>query len=131
MTVWLAWAFDILTLFSTYLSPEQIAAQTIMRTVNMISFTIPIGFQISSCILIGKSIGEKNEHQAKLLFRIALTSSILFGALSILLLHRYQYAIFSLYTTDPTIVAALEETWHVFLFYLLLIQFQFVAAGAL
>ena len=50
MTVWLAWALEVLALFSTYLSPEQIAAQTIMRMVNMISCTVPIGFQISCCV---------------------------------------------------------------------------------
>lgn len=44
MTVWTSWAFDILTLMASYLGPTLTAAQTIMRTVNMLSFTIPIGF---------------------------------------------------------------------------------------
>ena len=48
-----------------------------------------------------------------------------------MLLHRYQYAIFALYTTSQPIVTTLEGTWNVFLLYLFLTQFQFVAAGAL
>lgn len=91
MTVWLAWAFDILTLFSTYLSQEMIAAQTIMRTVNMIAFVVPIAFQVACSILVGKSIGEKNVKHALRLVRISLISAVVGGSLVAWALYHYKY----------------------------------------
>jgi len=58
-------------------------------------------------------------------------SSIIFGTISIILLRSYKYEIFALYTENRSIIGTLESTWNAFLLFLLLIQFQFVAAGAL
>ena len=88
MAVWTAWAFDSLVLMSTWLSAEMTAAQTIMRTINMLSFTIPIAFQISCFILIGQSVGEANTTQIKRIYLTCLTLAVIFGGLSILFLHK-------------------------------------------
>ena len=58
MGVWSVWAFDILTLIASYLSIDIMSAQTIMKTLGLTLFMIPVGFSIATAMLIVKSIGE-------------------------------------------------------------------------
>jgi MATE family multidrug resistance protein len=51
-------AFDIFTLISSYLSPTVISAQTIMRTLGLMTFMIPVAISMSSGILLGQYIGS-------------------------------------------------------------------------
>jgi multidrug resistance protein, MATE family len=60
MGIWGWWAFDIFTLIASYLSVDEVSAQTIMRTLGLLTFMIPVGFSQASVILVGKSIGEAN-----------------------------------------------------------------------
>ena len=57
MGVWGWWAFDVFTLISSYLSVDIISAQTIMRTLGLLTFMIPVGFSVACGILVGRSIG--------------------------------------------------------------------------
>jgi len=100
MTVWTSWAFDILTLMASYLGPELTAAQTIMRTVNMLSFTIPIGFQIVCALLVGTSVGEGRQDYAISYYKISVTVSLICGIFTIIFLIMNKDWIISLYTTD-------------------------------
>ena len=45
MGVWGWWAFDIFTLIASYLGSEIIAAQTILRSIGLITFMLPVGIQ--------------------------------------------------------------------------------------
>ena len=53
MGVWGWWAFDIFTLIGSYLSVEIISGQTVMRSIGIFTFMVPIGFSIACAILVG------------------------------------------------------------------------------
>ena len=53
MGIWGWWAFDIFTLICSYLSVEVISAQTVMRSLGLLTFMIPVGVSMASAILIG------------------------------------------------------------------------------
>ena len=57
MGVWGWWAFDIFTLLASYLSAEVISAQTIMRSLGLLTFMIPVGFNKACSYYIGIFIG--------------------------------------------------------------------------
>ena len=59
MSVWGWWAFDIFTLMASYLSAEVTGAQTIMRSLGLISFMMPVGFATASFAFVGISVGKK------------------------------------------------------------------------
>ena len=71
MGVWGWWSFDIFTLMATYISAEAAGAQTIMRSIGLITFMMPVGFANGAAIVIGKSIGEENKTLAMQYYRIA------------------------------------------------------------
>ena len=53
MGIWGWWAFDIFTLMASYLSITAVGAQTILRSLGLLTFMIPVGFAAASAILVG------------------------------------------------------------------------------
>ena len=58
MICWGWWAFDVFTLIASYLTTEIISAQTIMRSVALLTYMIPVGFQKASMYLVGFYLGK-------------------------------------------------------------------------
>ena len=65
--IWSWWAFDVFTFISSYMSPEALAAQTILRNISLFFFMIPVGLSIPTAVLIGNNIGAMNIPAAKYL----------------------------------------------------------------
>lgn len=76
MGVWGWWAFDIFTLMASYLSIPAVSAQTIMRTLGLLTFMVPVGFSISCAILVGKAIGKGSEAEVKFYYGLSVQMSV-------------------------------------------------------
>ena len=72
MGVWGWWAFDIFTLIASYISMEVLSAQTVMRSVGILTLMVPYGFSIAAGILIGKQIGAGNKAAIKHYFTLSM-----------------------------------------------------------
>ncbi len=57
LSIWGWWAFDIFTLMATYIGATEAGAQTIMRSIGLMTFMMPAGFSGGCNIMVGKSIG--------------------------------------------------------------------------
>ena len=71
MSVWGWWAFDIFTLMASYLGPETTAAQTIMRSIGLLTFMFPVGFSSACGILVGNNVGAKKPKLAMQFYRVS------------------------------------------------------------
>jgi Na+-driven multidrug efflux pump len=69
MGVWGWWAFDIFTLMASYMNEDVIGAQTILRSVGLITYMLPLGIANSCSIMVGNAIGEGSEYKARLYYR--------------------------------------------------------------
>lgn len=69
--VWGWWSFDIFTLMATYIGPAAAGAQTIMRSIGLLTFMMPAGFSAGAAIMIGKSIGQERPNLAMQYYRVA------------------------------------------------------------
>ena len=58
MGVWGWWAFDLFTLMASYLGTDVVGAQTIMRSIGLLAFMMPIGFSTGAGIFINNVLGE-------------------------------------------------------------------------
>lgn len=76
MGVWMWWAFDIFTLVASYLSISEISAQAILRALGLMTFMIPVGFQLACSILVGKSIGEGSITAIKQYYKLCMIVSV-------------------------------------------------------
>jgi Na+-driven multidrug efflux pump len=76
MGVWGWWAFDAFTLISSYLSVDIISAQTIMRSLGLFTFMVPVGLSVTCGNLVGRSIGQGSEAAIKHYYKLCMIISI-------------------------------------------------------
>lgn len=69
MGVWGWWAFDIFTLIASYLAVTIVASQTILRSIGLITFMLPVGIASSCNTLVGNSVGEGRSDTAILYYK--------------------------------------------------------------
>ena len=81
MGIWGWWAFDIFTLMASYLAVQVVAAQTIMRSLGLLTFMIPVGVSSAAGLKVGHFIGKGNKAGIKYYFNICVWTSIGLGLL--------------------------------------------------
>lgn len=79
MGVWGWWAFDIFTLIASYLSTEVISAQTIMRSLGLLTFMVPVGLGKACQYYVGIFIGQGCERSINHYFNVCLLLSVIIG----------------------------------------------------
>ena len=103
MGVWGWWAFDIFTLIASYLSQEIISAQTIMRSLGLLTFMIPVGFAKACAYYVGIFIGKGQEQLIKHYYNVAMLLSIITGLLQILILWALREQVINMYTNRDVV----------------------------
>ena len=98
MSVWGWWAFDIFTLMATYLGGTVAAAQTIMRSIGLLTFMIPAGFAVACGILVGNSVGEKKPKLAMQFFRVSGASCIVITIIQIAIMYFTETGFHKMFT---------------------------------
>jgi MATE family multidrug resistance protein len=86
MGVWGWWAFDIFTLIASYMDTAVIAAQTILRTLGLITFMLPVGIMSASGTLIGNSVGAGRSDHALLYYRTSMKMGVALAFVQVLIL---------------------------------------------
>ncbi len=88
--VWSWWAFDIFTLIASYMSIEDLAAQTVLRNIGLLTFMIPVGLSVSAVILVGNMIGAKNIRGAVIYAKMISLSGVIWAVGSVLFINALQ-----------------------------------------
>ena len=60
------WSFEILALLSGWISPVDLAANSVILNVSLLLFNISYGISCSSTNLVGNSLGERKPVTAKI-----------------------------------------------------------------
>ena len=58
--IWAFIAFDMFSLIASYLSIAELAAQSILRNIGVLTYMVPFAIAQSSGILTGNMVGAKN-----------------------------------------------------------------------
>lgn len=80
MGCWSWWAFDVFTLIACYLPQEVASAQTIMRSLGLLTFMIPFGIGKAASFYIGKFIGTQDERAIMHYYNVSTFLAFLVGA---------------------------------------------------
>ena len=104
MGVWGWWAFDIFTLICSYLSVEVISAQTVMRSLGLLTFMIPVGIGVANGVLIGQNIGSADIRAIKHYHRLCIWMSAGLGLAQIAVLVPTRNFIIGVFTEEEDVV---------------------------
>ena len=72
MGIWGWWAFDLFTLIASYISPEVMAAQTLLRSLGIATLMVPIGLATSVGTLVGNMVGAAKPERARTYYQVGL-----------------------------------------------------------
>ena len=120
-----------MTIFAGWISPEDLAANTILFNIVYLLFQFPLGLSFSACNFIGNSLGEKKPNVSK---KYWIVSTILFMIMAlvfmtIMLIFRNQVPY--IYTSESK-VASIVSSLMVYLCLMLFFDFgQGVLSGAI
>lgn len=104
MGIWGWWAFEIFTLIASYLSEEVIAAQTIMRTLGLLTFMIPVGFSFAASIKVGHFIGSNNIAGIMYYFKMSMYLAIFVALFQIVLFVSAKKTVCLIFTTQDAVI---------------------------
>ena len=114
MGIWGWWAFDVFTLISSYLSVDIISAQTIMRTLGLLTFMIPVGFSVACGILVGRSIGQGSVAAISHYYKLCMNLSIVVALFQVVVLLIFEDLIIAVFTNIDRIIVHIQAAWLIF-----------------
>jgi multidrug resistance protein, MATE family len=131
MGIWGWWAFDIFTLIASYEGVNIVSLQTIMRSLGLMTFMIPVGFAVASGILIGKNIGTGSQMLIKHYYKYCMVFALLVALVQNIFLFALRDQIIGIFTQDETIKDTISSAWIVFNCFVIFDTTQGIAASAI
>lgn len=104
LTTWSEWlAFDVLTLSSSYLSEQHLAAQSVLMTIAVLMVHIPYPTSIAASTRFGNLIGLGDLVAARTAFNTFYIIFLGIGLLDVTLLTTLRHVIARSFTDDPVV----------------------------
>lgn len=103
-------AFEILTLASSYLGTEYLAAQSVLATIASLVFQLPFPFSIAASTRIANLIGATLPDAARTSVKVAFSLAVGVGVFNAVMLSGLKDHLPGLFTSDPTVAALVART---------------------
>ena len=117
MGIWGWWAFDIFTFMATYLGETEAAAQSILRSLGLLTFMLPVGYSTASGILIGNSIGASKPREAMTYYIVCMMLACLITVLQMSILWLAQDSFIGMFTNNAAIAEIMVYSWPVLILF--------------
>lgn len=96
-------AFEVLTLASSYLGTDALAAQSVLSTLGSITFQIPFPLSIASSTRVANLIGSTLVDSARTCAKVSFTLAAVVGILNVLLLSTLRFYLPRLFSSDEQV----------------------------
>ena len=113
MSVWGWWAFDVITFIASYLGAIVIASQTIMRSIGLITFMLPVGIMSACSTLTGNSVGEGRADKVTTYYRTSMILCFILAMLQVIFLVGFEDLIVLAFTDNTLIQEQMRLAWVV------------------
>lgn len=97
-------AFEILTLSSSWISAEHLAANTILQSLSVLTYQLPFPLSIAASTRVANLIGATLPEAAKVTARVTFIVGIVLGVFNMLMLSIFRNYIPLLYTNDDDVI---------------------------
>lgn len=97
-------AFEVLSVFSSWLGTSQLAAQSILNTSSSILFQVPFAVSVATATRIGNLIGAGTEQPARICSRVAMWFGLTIALVGAALLFSLRHRLGRLFSTDEEVV---------------------------
>ncbi|CDW78027.1 na+-driven multidrug efflux pump [Stylonychia lemnae] len=112
-SIWSWWAFDIFTLIASYMSVSELAAQTILRNIGLLTYMIPVGIAQASSITVGNNIGSKNIQTGMVYAKMCVLTSVIWAAGTVIFLNAMQGTVISVFSNSSEVNSILAKSFPI------------------
>ena len=131
MGVWGWWAFDIFTLIATYMDTAIIAAQTILRTLGLITFLLPVGIMSACGTLIGNSVGAGKADHAIIYYETSMKMGVALAIVQVLVLLLGKDLFVLLFTNQQAVGEQMMLAWPVLMVFVIFDTTQGISSSVI
>lgn len=131
MGMWGWWAFDIFTLVASYLSADALSAQTIMRSMGLLTFMVPVGFASGTALLLGNQIGKGCSMSLLHYYKVSTSVSFALGLAQVILLWALMEPIIHMFTSVEGVQDQIRAAWWVFMIFVIFDTTQGICSSAI
>jgi multidrug resistance protein, MATE family len=103
------WAFEILVVFSGYISIPALASEVIIVNIVSFLFMMPLGISFAASSLTGYYIGQGKVNLAKRFALLTILLNMVLSTLIILLMSLYKDFLAHLFIEDPDIIKIVHD----------------------
>ncbi|VVT52011.1 uncharacterized protein SAPINGB_P003287 [Magnusiomyces paraingens] len=101
-TEWLA--FEILTFAAARLGTTELATQTVIATLAVLAYQIPLSMGIAASTRVGNLVGAQLEQAAVMASKTYIYASVIFGLLNCFLLYFTRHSVGKLFSSDKDVI---------------------------
>lgn len=106
ITVEAEWlAFEVLTFAAAHLGSTELATQTVLATMCVLTYQIPLSMGIAAGTRVGNLVGARMADPAAMACNAAITSAFIFGSLNAIVLFSLRSRIGALFSGDADVIA--------------------------
>lgn len=110
ITVEAEWlAFEVLTFAAAHLGTTELATQTVLATLCVLTYQVPLSMGIAASTRVGNLIGAKLTNSAAMACKTGIYVSLVFGTLNGIILFASRNSIGSLFTSDPDVIKMVAQ----------------------
>ena len=110
ITVEAEWlAFEVLTFAAAHLGTTELATQTVLATLCVLTYQVPLSMGIAASTRVGNLIGAKLPDSAAMACKTGIYVSLVFGTLNGIILFASRNSIGSLFTSDPDVIKMVAQ----------------------
>lgn len=98
-------AYEIMTLFALYFGTIELAAQSAVGSIALLTYLVPFALSIASSTRIANFIGGQNVYSAVIATRVGLLSGLFISSCNCMALLIFRWQIAKLFTDDEDVTA--------------------------
>ena len=123
------WAFEILAVFSGYISIPALASEVIIVNIVSFLFMMPLGISFSASSLTGYYIGQGKVRLAKRFALLTILLNLILSTFIILLMSLYKDSLAHLFSEDPEIIKIVQDMMWIVQLYIFVDGIHGVQSG--
>ena len=85
---------------ASYMSVDELASQTVLRNIGLLTYMIPLGIAIAATILVGNMIGAKNINGAIIFAKNATVTACIWAIGSVIFLNALQTPVIHVFSAS-------------------------------
>lgn len=97
-------AFEVLTLASSYIGTDELAAQSVLSSLASLTFQLPFPISIASSTRVANLIGSSLIDSAKICAKVSVLLAIISGLFNAVLLSSLRYFLPRLFSSDEQVI---------------------------